>query len=108
MDSVQRLIIVFWISGFWLYGCKPHIVDRSPEPIGKGGIAYSIPSPASEPVDRDWWASFNDAKLDTLIRTALDNNLDIMRGLARLEQADALTRQSRADRLPRIDLEAKC
>jgi outer membrane protein TolC len=74
--------------------------------LREGGVAYSIPSPASEPVDQNWWASFNDAKLDTLIRTALDNNLDIMRGLARLEQADALTRQSRADRLPRIDLEA--
>jgi NodT family efflux transporter outer membrane factor (OMF) lipoprotein len=94
------------LSAGLLFGCQSHSINRSPEPIGKGGIAYSIPSPASEPVDRDWWASFNDAKLDTLIRTALDNNLDIMRGLARLEQADALTRQSRADRLPRIDLEA--
>jgi multidrug efflux system outer membrane protein len=106
MDSVQRLIIVFWISGFWLYGCKPHIVDRSPEPMVKGGVAYSMASPAASPEDREWWRSFNDEKLDALIQEALEHNFNVLQGLARLDQADALTRQSRAARLPQVNIEA--
>jgi NodT family efflux transporter outer membrane factor (OMF) lipoprotein len=106
MNSVQRLIIVFWVSGFWLYGCKPHIVEQSPEPMVKGGVAYSMASPAASPEDREWWRSFDDEKLDALIQEALEHNFDILQGLARLDQADALTRQSRAARLPQVNIEA--
>lgn len=67
---------------------------------------YSIASPTAYPVEVNWWASFEDAKLNALIDKALNSNFDIMRGLARLDQADALTSQARAARLPQVDLEA--
>jgi multidrug efflux system outer membrane protein len=63
-------------------------------------------SPAASPEDREWWRSFNDEKLDALIQEALEHNFNVLQGLARLDQADALTRQSRAARLPQVDLEA--
>lgn len=69
-------------------------------------MTYSIASPTAYPVEVNWWASFEDAKLNALIDKALNSNFDIMRGLARLDQADALTSQARAARLPQVDLEA--
>ena len=97
-----------WIVGFSLLltGCQPHAINPSPEPLRKGGTAYSIPSPTSTPLENKWWASFQDAKLDALIDKALNDSFDIMWGLARLDQADALTRQARAARLPQVDLKA--
>ncbi|BBO75531.1 transporter [Desulfosarcina widdelii] len=100
--------MVAWIfaASLLLYGCQAHTINPSPEPLQTGGDVYSIPLPSSKPVDQNWWASFEDAKLDELIDEALNRNFDIMRGLARIDQADALTRQARAARLPQVDLEA--
>jgi outer membrane protein TolC len=97
---------VIVVAGLLLLGCQSHTINPSPEPLQKGGVAYSIPSPTPTPVDQNWWASFKDAKLDALIDRALNNNFDIMRGLARLDQADALTRQARTARMPQVDIEA--
>ena len=105
-SDTHRFSALIFIASLLLSGCQSHTINPSPEPLQKGGVAYSIPSPISAPVDQNWWASFKDAKLDALIDKALNSNFDIMRGLARLDQADALTRQARAARLPQIDLEA--
>jgi outer membrane protein TolC len=102
----HRFIALIIVAILLLTGCQSHTINPSPEPLQKGGVAYSIPSPTSTPVDQNWWAPFKDAKLDALIDRALDGNFEIMRGLARLDQAEALTRQARAARLPQVDLEA--
>jgi NodT family efflux transporter outer membrane factor (OMF) lipoprotein len=102
----RRMAALIFFAGIMLSGCQSHIINPSPEPLQTGSVVYSIPSPTSKPVDQNWWASFKDAKLDELIDSALNNNFDIMRGLARLDQADALTRQARAARLPLVDIEA--
>ncbi len=102
----QRWVALAVVAGFLLSGCQSHTINPSPEPLRAGGAVYSIPSPTSRPVDQSWWRSFKDAKLDALIEKALDDNFDIMRGLARLDQADALTRQARAARLPQGGLAA--
>ena len=101
-----RFIALVLFAILLLSGCQSHTINPSPEPLQKAGIAYSMPSPTSTPVDQSWWASFEDAKLDTLIDKALNNSFDIMRSLARLDQADALTRQARAARMPQVDIEA--
>jgi NodT family efflux transporter outer membrane factor (OMF) lipoprotein len=101
-DTAGRIII----AAFLLSGCQTHTINPSPEPLQNGDSVYSIPLPASKSSDRNWWASFNDAKLDELIDAALNRNFDIMRGLARLDQANALARQAKAARLPQVDLEA--
>jgi NodT family efflux transporter outer membrane factor (OMF) lipoprotein len=102
----RRFIACLLIGGLLLSACQPHTINLSPEPLQEGGVAYSVPSPTKDPVDLDWWASFDDAKLDSLIAKAMDDNFDIMRGLARLDQADALTRKAGTARLPQVDLEA--
>ena len=105
-SRAHQWIVLVFIANLLLAGCQSHNINLSPEPVQKGGARYSIPSSTSTPVDLNWWGSFKDAKLDALIDSALNDSFDIMRGLARLDQADALTRQARAARLPVIDLEA--
>ncbi|WP_319405194.1 efflux transporter outer membrane subunit [uncultured Desulfosarcina sp.] len=102
----RRYLSLALLTGALVSGCQSHTIDRSPEPIEKGGVAFSIASPATKPVDENWWLTFNDAKLDSLIAKALDDNFDIMRGLARLDQADAFTRKAGTAHLPQVDLEA--
>ncbi len=55
--------------------------------------------------DRQWWLSFNDETLSQLMDTAFARNLELAQSSARLQQAMALSRQRRADRLPNINLE---
>jgi outer membrane protein TolC len=100
MDSVQRLIIVFWISGFWTVvspiswiglpslwskGASPTAWRHRPhhQRIGSGGGPLTM---------KNWMPLFRRRWSIT----------SILQGLARLDQADALTRQSRAARLPQV------
>ncbi|MBT8362783.1 MAG: efflux transporter outer membrane subunit, partial [Deltaproteobacteria bacterium] len=49
---------------------------------------------------------FDDAKLNRIILSGLENNYDVLQAVARLAQASALSLQARADRLPQIGLAA--
>ncbi len=88
-----------------LYGCQPHGVNLRPAPQTPGQAAYSIPSPAPPQRAMPWWEPFGDPKLDAMIQKALAQNFDVVQALARLRQAEALSRQSRAARLPALNLE---
>ncbi len=49
-----------------------------------------------------WWEDFGDERLQALIRRALADNGDVVAGWARVDQADALARQSLAQLLPSV------
>jgi outer membrane protein, multidrug efflux system len=51
-----------------------------------------------------WWKLYNDPKLDELVAAALERNADIRLAVARIEEADANLRATRAAFLPEIDL----
>lgn len=87
-------------------GCSVHTVNVSPEPIVSAEASYSFDSSDVQQTNESWWKSFNDEKLDLLILTGLENNYDVLQAVARLAQASALSKQSRADRLPQIGLAA--
>jgi outer membrane protein, multidrug efflux system len=55
---------------------------------------------AEAPVALDWWTAFNDPALTALVAEALQNNSELGRGLARIDEARALLRLAGADRLP--------
>lgn len=57
---------------------------------------------AAEPVT-EWWKSLNDPLLTDLIEQGLEKNYDIKIAFANIEQARALARASRSDRLPSVD-----
>jgi len=57
-------------------------------------------------VQADWWKSFGDARLDALVAEALDNNRDLARAMARIDESRAVLRVARANQLPRVDANA--
>jgi NodT family efflux transporter outer membrane factor (OMF) lipoprotein len=48
----------------------------------------------------DWWKSFNDPTLDSLVAKAVDGNLDVATSLSRVEEARASLRQAGGDLYP--------
>lgn len=62
-------------------------------------------APIAQPgaLDRDWWQSFGDPALTTLVERALTSNLDIAAAGARVRAAKAQEMGARAALLPRLD-----
>lgn len=60
----------------------------------------SLPAPMLD----SWWEGFNDPGLTRIVRRALDQNLDLVAALARVEQARAAARGAGAQLLPSFDL----
>ena len=60
-------------------------------------------SPSTTPLDR-WWLGFNDPVLVTLVKRALDQNLDLAAALARVHQARAAARGAGVQLMPTADL----
>ena len=60
---------------------------------------------AAAPADvaPDWWKSFGDAKLDALVAEALDNNRDLGRAMARIDESRAALRAAHAEQLPSVN-----
>ncbi|MES2058748.1 MAG: efflux transporter outer membrane subunit [Pseudomonadota bacterium] len=56
-----------------------------------------------EPVRADWWAAFGDPLLTGLVERALANNPDLAAAAARVEEARAQERLSRAQLLPQVN-----
>lgn len=93
---MSRLVFLLWtVIATSLTGCSIHSIDPSPQPLQTGAAAYSSegPLPDATLVSR-WHDNFNDPGLSALIARGLANNLDIRGAVARLEQADALARQT--------------
>ncbi len=57
-------------------------------------------------IDKYWWKSFNDIKLNSYISTGLNKNLDITIAWDRVEQAQALAKKAGASMLPTLNASA--
>jgi len=67
--------------------------------------AYHAPVPIAAS-DAQWWRRFGDPVLDTLVETALTQNLDVAAAAARVDQARAAAGAAGAALLPQLDLAA--
>jgi len=63
-------------------------------------------APRDEQSRGSWWTVFNDPALNELEQKASTANLEVQAAVARLDQARALLGVSRAEFLPRVDLNA--
>jgi outer membrane protein, multidrug efflux system len=61
---------------------------------------------AANAVPHNWWTLFNDPLLNDLVGSALADNTDVQRAVARIEETDANLRAVDAAFLPEIDLGA--
>ena len=55
---------------------------------------------------KDWWKLYQDNTLNQLEETALSQNLDIQKAVARIEEADAYANEVGAALLPQVNLDA--
>ncbi|GAB6854382.1 efflux transporter outer membrane subunit [Asaia astilbis] len=67
------------------------------EPQGLAGATYG------GPVDHAWWKLFNDPELNRLIDRLAVQNIDLQRGMQRIEEARSQTRIAAAQGLPSVD-----
>ena len=74
-------------------------------------FANSVPADATQEaapaVDLEFWRSFGDPVLEGLVDQALLSNHDLRIALARYEQANALLRNAKYDRLPTLGVSAE-
>lgn len=106
IKSATSIFISTILSVWLLMSCSVHTVTVSPEPMVSAEEFYSVDSSEAQPTNESWWISFDDAKLNRLILTGLENSYDVLQAVSRLAQASALTLQARADRLPQLGLAA--
>ncbi len=59
---------------------------------------------AAAEIAPDWWTLYGDAELNSLIAQALQNNADLRRAVAQIDQAEAVLSEVRATLFPEIDL----
>ena len=55
--------------------------------------------------DLKWWEFYADSTLASIMRIALDNNRDLLKAAAKVEQMRALYGVSKADLLPKVGLD---
>jgi NodT family efflux transporter outer membrane factor (OMF) lipoprotein len=65
--------------------------------------AIEASMPTAEPVDPEWWRSFNDPVLTGLVRRAAQGNLDVQAATARLAQSRAQRGIAAADLFPQVN-----
>lgn len=82
---------------------RPTIATPSSYPDAPQGEATNTASPT---IRADWWTLYNDERLNELVATALHNNADIHRAIARLEEAEGLLAETGSALYPEIDLGA--
>ena len=83
--------------------------SSTPEPIvaGQAGFNEAVDEYAEGIWEGVWWETFGDARLSALIEEGLRSNLDLRGSVARIEQANALVRQSGGRLFPSIELTAR-
>ena len=68
-----------------------------------------VPAAPIKPLslDRQWWKVFGDPVLDRLVAEALENNKDLAKAAAAVDEALANAKSARALLFPRVDGTAK-
>src|SRR5689334_22464785 len=86
-------------------GCKVGPNYERPEVKAPAAWKWQEPQPDAALSER-WWTVFADARLDELQTQALEFSQDLRLAIARVDEARALARISRADFFPQIGIGA--
>lgn len=91
-----------------LSGCSSHDIDENVSP--NLSIQSEFPSLnstelATEASEAQWWKSLHRPELDTLIEQSFAANQNIVAAISRINQARALTSQTRSDLFPKVNAE---
>lgn len=90
-----------------LSACSPFTAQIEPEKMLSVPEQYSLKNSDAENTATDkWWQEFASDDLNRLVDESLSDNLSLRQAWARLEQARALTRQSKSSQKPNLDFSA--
>ena len=105
MDRIKfRTSIVLSLGICWLLiNCSPKLNNVDP-PIDE---PESFTATGDTLIEDQWWESFNDRKLNSLIDTALSNNFNLKVAWQRVQAAEAQRKQQSTFLLPSLQLGAQ-
>lgn len=95
-------ILMVGASAATLAACAVGPNYRTPAPQPVALKALPAQAATAQPAPPDWWTSFGDPELTSLIARAQDANLDLRIALARVREARALFTDARLDQIPRV------
>lgn len=88
MNPFKPTLHAAWALPVLLSGCTALLPETSPEMIEKTPATFSNASTNSA-INSEWWKTFNNNELNSLISTAFSNNLSLAQTAARFRQARA-------------------
>jgi outer membrane protein TolC len=105
----RGLTAVAFLSITLLAPCShsPHRVETSRVEVpakfmNEAGLAVQqVPAQA---LPAEWWTAYGDPLIDALVRNALEHNTDLAIARARIDEAVAITRRTRASMFPSLAL----
>ena len=101
----RRSVLVLAVAAV-LAGCNLAPAYKVPATPASAQYKDIGPWVQAQPADQlpraDWWSLYGDAQLDQLQQRLLAHNADLAAALAHYEQAQALSREARADLFPQI------
>jgi multidrug efflux system outer membrane protein len=103
--NLKNLIILAGVAGFF-YSCKVTDTYQDPEieQSKKDNLFRQKTSNDSTSVANVAWNQiFTDAKLQNIIKKTVENNLDLKVAIAKIQEADAVFKQSQLQNLPSLD-----
>ena len=106
--KLKNLIILAVVAGFF-YSCKVTDTYQDPQ-IEKSRqdnlFRQKTSNDSISTANVAWNQIFTDARLQTIIKKTIENNLDLKVAVARIQEADAVFKQSKLQNLPSLDATA--
>ena len=103
--KIINLVLLAGIAGFF-YSCKVTDTYKDPE-IEQSRqdnlFRQKTSNDSISTANVAWNQIFTDAKLQTIIKKAIENNLDLKVAVARIQEASAVFKQSKLQNLPSLD-----
>ena len=103
--KLKNLIILAGVAGFF-YSCKVTDTYQNPEveQSKKDNLfREKTNSDTLSTANVSWNQIFTDVKLQNIIKKTVENNLDLKIAITRIQEADAVFKQSKLQNLPTVD-----
>ena len=102
MRTWSLLLLLFLSSAIWAQHADHSLDTPLPQAWEEGGEVFR----QTLPVDDQWWKSFGDTTLDSLISIAVDRNYSVLTAIDRMNMAKAGLRMERSGFFPTVGINA--
>lgn len=102
MRTWSLLLLLFLSSAISAQHADHYLDTPLPQALEEGGEVFR----QTLPVDDQWWKSFGDTTLDSLISIAVDRNYSVLTAIDRMNMAKAGLRMERSGFFPTVGINA--